>query len=143
MHPVTRPDTPLDADTSFQGVSHLGAKGQFVFSRIPNSIQVTFAWTSTTDVGPLPDYIIEYIVQYFPRYCMVDLDRFVLPFYTKYRRILITVMVNSLRGMIGQCFDGVKNNGLAIATVLRTQWMWPTWTMKSMRTSMTMPQQRS
>lgn len=86
MHPASPPDTLPDADTSFQGISHLGAKGQFVFTRVPNSIQVIFAWTSATDVGPLPDYIIEYIVQYFPRYCMVDLDRFVLPFYTEYQR---------------------------------------------------------
>jgi hypothetical protein len=86
MHLGVLEDTPPDVDVSFQGVSHLGAKGQFVLTRIPNSIQVTFAWTSATDVGPLPDFIIEYIVQYFPRYCMVDLDRFVLPFYTEYRR---------------------------------------------------------
>ena len=86
MHPQTTPNTTLDVEASFQGVSHLGAKGQFLLKRITNRIQVTFAWTSATDVGPLPDYLIEYIVQYFPRYCMVDIDRFVLPFYTEYKR---------------------------------------------------------
>ena len=86
MHPPTLPDTTVDANASFHGVSHLGAKGQFVLTRSGTTIDVTFAWTSATDVGPLPDYIIEYIVQYFPRYCMVDRDLFVLPFYTEYKR---------------------------------------------------------
>ena len=47
---------------------------------------VQFKWTSATDVGPLPDYVMKYIVQYFSKYHMVSTDEFTLGFFTEYKR---------------------------------------------------------
>jgi hypothetical protein len=86
MHPPT--PAPVDVDDAIlkHGISHLGAKGKFLMRRVTGSIDVTFEWTSATDVGPLPPSLTEYIVQYFAKDHMEDQMEFTLPFYTEYKR---------------------------------------------------------
>ena len=86
MHPPTPAEVVDDDAILKHGISHLGAKGKFVMRRVTGSIDVTFEWTSATDVGPLPSSLMEYIVQYFSKYHMDDQLEFILPFYTEYKR---------------------------------------------------------
>jgi hypothetical protein len=75
-----------DNNTLKHGISHLGAKGKFRMRRASSKIDVTFEWVSATDVGPLPQYLTAYIVQYFSQYHMDECSEFNLPFFTEYKR---------------------------------------------------------
>jgi hypothetical protein len=56
---------PIDDNVMIHGISQRGAKGLFSLGCAIIRTLVTFEWISATDVGPLPVYITEYIVQYF------------------------------------------------------------------------------
>ena len=86
MHPPLPVPVEVDDAILKHGISHLGAKGKFTMRRLPGRIDVMFEWTSATDVGPLPQFLSEYIVQYFSKYHMEDQMVFTLPFYTEYKR---------------------------------------------------------
>jgi hypothetical protein len=86
MQPNLPDLVPTGDDVLIHGISHRGAKGMFTLCRATNKTLVTFEWLSATDVGPLPTYLTEYIVQYFTTHHMGNNVELRVPFFTKYKR---------------------------------------------------------
>jgi hypothetical protein len=86
MLPSVPTTPPIDENELIHGISHRGAKGTFHLRRENNRIFVSFQWTSATDVGPLPHYLTEYVVQYFSTHHMGDQADLKIPFFTEYKR---------------------------------------------------------
>jgi hypothetical protein len=76
----------VNRDDAEDGISRLGAKGEFVITRHENEFSATFEWTSRTDVGGIRTELSDYVLSYFTRYHMDDTDVLKIPFFTEYKR---------------------------------------------------------
>jgi hypothetical protein len=88
---IIPPDALMNEAVVNHGISHHGAKGCFQFRAAKNQIRVSFKWTPATDIGPLPDNVMEYIVQYFSNHHMDGIDELIIPFFTEYKREGVTL----------------------------------------------------
>jgi hypothetical protein len=68
------------------GMSRCAAKGRFELHRAQGNINATFRWTSATDAGVIHPILRDYVIRYFSRYHMYNLDQLSLPFFTEYQR---------------------------------------------------------
>jgi hypothetical protein len=90
------------------GISPLGAKGRFVLLRNADNLSSSFQWTSQTDVGDLRPELTEYVLRYFTRYHMEEVNELTIPFFTEYRRQGQVFRAHpNYRQAIGPWFDWV------------------------------------